>query len=216
MKRLALLILILAILGAGGTLTALTGSDWSATAMPGAKVQCADPACSVFLAEPWQAGQLILLVGFILFNMIGIGATLAIVLWFLNKQVATVRAQPSADTQNTASIEKGVRPLPRRSREGNIKSMAKQSLSQRPRLFIRLALTVTVLTIALVVFGAVVRVTDSGLGCNRDWPLCGGTVFPPLDNLTAWIEWLHRLFAILIGLLGVGMLVAAVRAFSSA
>lgn len=91
--------------------------------------------------------------------------------------------------------------------------MAKQSLSQRPRLFIRLALTVTVLTIALVVFGAVVRVTDSGLGCNRDWPLCGGTVFPPLDNLTAWIEWLHRLFAILIGLLGVGMLVAAVRAF---
>lgn len=72
----------------------------------GRKVQCADPACSVFLAEPWQAGQLILLVGFILFNMIGIGATLAIVLWFLNKQVATVRAQPSADTQNTASIEK--------------------------------------------------------------------------------------------------------------
>ncbi|NOG49169.1 MAG: heme A synthase [Chloroflexi bacterium] len=64
-----------------------------------------------------------------------------------------------------------------------------------------------------MVFGAVVRVTDSGLGCNRDWPLCGGTVFPPLDNLTAWIEWLHRLFAILIGLLGVGMLVAAVRAF---
>ena len=106
MKRLALLILILAILGAGGTLTALTGTDWSATALPGAKVQCADPSCSVFLAEPWQAGQFILLVGFILFNMIGIGATLAIVLWFLNKQVATVRAQRSASADQTASIEK--------------------------------------------------------------------------------------------------------------
>ncbi|MBK9122240.1 MAG: heme A synthase [Chloroflexi bacterium] len=91
--------------------------------------------------------------------------------------------------------------------------MATQSPSQRPRLFIRLALTTALLTIGLILFGAVVRVTDSGLGCNRDWPLCGGTIFPPLDNLTAWIEWLHRLFAILIGLLGVGMLVTAVRAF---
>lgn len=92
--------------------------------------------------------------------------------------------------------------------------MATQELPQRPRLFIWLALTTSLLTIGLILFGAVVRVTDSGLGCNRDWPLCGGTIFPPLDNLTAWIEWLHRLFAILIGLLGVGMLVTAFRAFN--
>lgn len=91
--------------------------------------------------------------------------------------------------------------------------MVTQRISQRPRLFITLALTTALLTVGLIVFGAVVRVTDSGLGCNRDWPLCGGTIFPPLDNLTAWIEWLHRLFAILIGLLGIGMLVTAVRAF---
>ncbi|NOG49168.1 MAG: hypothetical protein HND48_06755 [Chloroflexi bacterium] len=128
-----MLILILAILGAGGTLTALTGSDWSATAMPGAKVQCADPACSVFLAEPWQAGQLILLVGFILFNMIGIGATLAIVLWFLNKQVATVRAQPLRRHAEHRLHRKGVRPLPRRSREGNIKSMARNRVFRSDR-----------------------------------------------------------------------------------
>lgn len=83
----------------------------------------------------------------------------------------------------------------------------------RSRLFVGLALTTALLTIGLIVFGAVVRVTDSGLGCNRDWPLCGGTIFPPLDNLTAWIEWLHRLFAILIGVLGIGMLVTAFRAF---
>ncbi|MCU0476551.1 MAG: COX15/CtaA family protein [Anaerolineae bacterium] len=81
------------------------------------------------------------------------------------------------------------------------------------RMFVVLALTTVFFTVGLIVFGAVVRVTDSGLGCNRDWPLCGGTIFPPLDNLTAWIEWTHRLLAMLIGVLGVGMLVFAFRAF---
>lgn len=106
MKRLALLIVILAILGAGGTLTALTTGDWTATSLPGAKVQCADAACSTFLAEPWEAGQFILLVGFILFNMIGIGATLALLFWFLNKQVATVKASGDAPAAESGALEK--------------------------------------------------------------------------------------------------------------
>lgn len=82
-----------------------------------------------------------------------------------------------------------------------------------PRGFPRLALVTTLLTLGLIVFGAVVRVTDSGLGCGEHWPLCNGTIFPPLDNITAWIEWLHRLFAALIGVLGIAMLVVAVRAY---
>ncbi len=86
-----------------------------------------------------------------------------------------------------------------------------QSVS--PRLFTRLSLATALFTFGLIVFGAVVRVTDSGLGCGNHWPLCNGTIFPPLDNLTAWIEWLHRLFAVLIGLLGVGTLVVALRAY---
>lgn len=81
------------------------------------------------------------------------------------------------------------------------------------RPFIFLALTTALLTIGLIVFGAVVRVTDSGLGCGNEWPLCDGTIIPPLDNITAWIEWSHRLFAFLIGLLGVGMLVISLRAY---
>ena len=59
--------------------------------------------------------------------------------------------------------------------------------------------------------GGVVRVTDSGLGCGDHWPLCNGTIFPPLDNLTAWIEWMHRLLALLIGLFGLASLVVAIR-----
>jgi heme A synthase len=81
------------------------------------------------------------------------------------------------------------------------------------RLFATLALVTALLTIGLIVFGAVVRVTDSGLGCGNHWPLCNGTIFPPLDNITAWIEWLHRLFAALIGLFGLGTLVVALRAY---
>lgn len=83
----------------------------------------------------------------------------------------------------------------------------------RSRLFTNLALTTALLTIGLIVFGAVVRVTDSGLGCGNEWPLCDGRVFPPLDNLTAWIEWLHRLFAALIGLFGLATLYQAWRAY---
>lgn len=81
------------------------------------------------------------------------------------------------------------------------------------RLFPRLALSTALLTIGLIVFGAVVRVTDSGLGCGNHWPLCNGTVIPPLDNVTAWIEWLHRLFAALIGLFGLGTLAVALQAY---
>ncbi|HEX2907024.1 MAG TPA: COX15/CtaA family protein [Phototrophicaceae bacterium] len=82
-----------------------------------------------------------------------------------------------------------------------------------PRWFPRLALATAFFTLGLIVFGAVVRVTDSGLGCGDHWPLCNGTIFPPLDNLNAWIEWLHRLFALLIGVLGLITLVAALRAY---
>jgi heme A synthase len=75
------------------------------------------------------------------------------------------------------------------------------------RWFTPLAVATALLTIGLIVLGAVVRVTDSGMGCGDDWPLCNGSIFPPLNNITAWIEWAHRLVAMLIGVLGIGMLV---------
>jgi heme A synthase len=93
--------------------------------------------------------------------------------------------------------------------------MQGQNPSSSASPFWRLAFVTTLLTLGLIVFGAVVRVTDSGLGCGNDWPLCNGSIFPPLDNLTAWIEWSHRLFALLIGLLGIVMLVAAWRKYRS-
>jgi heme A synthase len=81
----------------------------------------------------------------------------------------------------------------------------------RSKSFISLSLSTALLTVGLIVFGAVVRVTDSGLGCGNEWPLCNGTIFPPLDNITAWIEWTHRLFALLIGIFGLITLGVAIR-----
>src|SRR5438093_11619963 len=50
----------------------------------------------------------------------------------------------------------------------------------------------------VVVWGGVVRVTGSGLGCP-DWPLCHGEFLPSLDPATR-IEWTHRFLAIASGL----------------
>src|SRR6266566_1386926 len=64
-------------------------------------------------------------------------------------------------------------------------------------------------TYFLIVLGALVRVTGSGLGCGEHWPRCHGRWFPPLDDIGTLIEWNHRLFA---GL--VTVLVAAVAALA--
>jgi heme A synthase len=60
------------------------------------------------------------------------------------------------------------------------------------RTFSTLALTALISTIILIMVGSIVRVTGNGLGCP-DWPLCHGRAVPPF-LLSAWVEFLHRLF----------------------
>jgi heme A synthase len=61
------------------------------------------------------------------------------------------------------------------------------------RAFRRLIVATAVATYLLVVMGGVVRVSESGLGCgDKDqWPLCHGSLLPPLEQ-TALIEFTHR------------------------
>lgn len=51
-----------------------------------------------------------------------------------------------------------------------------------------------VYTYLLIVFGGIVRITGSGLGCGDDWPRCNGQWIPTFD-LKTFIEWFHRLLA---------------------
>ena len=58
----------------------------------------------------------------------------------------------------------------------------------------RVALGAAVYIYLLIVFGAFVRISGSGLGCGDDWPNCNGKWLPAWD-VTTWIEWGHRLLA---------------------
>ena len=73
------------------------------------------------------------------------------------------------------------------------------------RRFARLAWAAAACTYLLIVLGAIVRITGSGMGCGDHWPLCNGRLLPPLDDLGTLIEWNHRLAAALVSILVVAL-----------
>ena len=83
------------------------------------------------------------------------------------------------------------------------------------------------LTLDLIMFGAFVRLTDSGLGCP-DWPGCYGSFSPvgawehiqsalhampygPVSAFKAWIEMIHRYAGALLGMMIIGITLYAWR-----
>src|SRR5437016_6525931 len=68
------------------------------------------------------------------------------------------------------------------------------------RSFARLAWSAAACTYCLIILGAIVRITGSGVGCGDDWPLCSGRLLPPLE-LHAIIEFAHRQFVVLVSVL---------------
>ena len=59
----------------------------------------------------------------------------------------------------------------------------------------RLSILSLILGVGHVVFGAIVRITGSGMGCGDHWPKCHGYWFPPFNRMDLIIEVTHRYFA---------------------
>jgi hypothetical protein len=102
MRVFAIIIAAILVLVIGGGITAQIAQQGSG-AIPVFVQQTENPDASVFEAVPWKAEQLFLLVGFLLFNMIGIGATIALIMWFLNRQVKSVKQDGGAQREAPSS-----------------------------------------------------------------------------------------------------------------
>lgn len=62
----------------------------------------------------------------------------------------------------------------------------------------RLSLFALGVAAAHLIFGAIVRITGSGMGCGDHWPKCYGRWFPPFDRPDLIIEVSHRYLAALL------------------
>src|SRR6185369_5254198 len=59
----------------------------------------------------------------------------------------------------------------------------------------RTSLAALVVACLHLVFGAIVRISGSGMGCGDHWPKCNGYWFPPLNRPDLVIEVSHRYLA---------------------
>ena len=77
-----------------------------------------------------------------------------------------------------------------------------------PRLYARVALVALAALVLIVLTGAAVRMTGSGLGCP-DWPKCYGRTIAPLES-HAIIEYTNRLLS---GIVGISVIAAGALAW---
>lgn len=85
------------------------------------------------------------------------------------------------------------------------------------RRFRRLADLTVLATLALILLGGIVRVSESGLGCGpggsgtEGWPLCNGSAVPFFHNTEVIIEFSHRTLAAIVTALIVALAWVAYR-----
>lgn len=93
--------------------------------------------------------------------------------------------------------------------EAGARSARLRSLTVSPALFEWFAYAALAALFLIVVSGATVRLTGSGLGCEN-WPNCGDTFLPPKDY-NALIEFGNRVAGFVVGLTTLAAAVAAFR-----
>jgi len=65
--------------------------------------------------------------------------------------------------------------------------------------FRRFAAFTTALTLSLITLGIYTAATGSGLACQAQWPLCSNQLIPALTINPDFIEWFHRVVAMITG-----------------
>ncbi|MCY4594035.1 MAG: COX15/CtaA family protein, partial [Bryobacterales bacterium] len=80
-------------------------------------------------------------------------------------------------------------------------------MSQRPSRFTVAAWLFFAYLIAVILFGAWVRISHSGAGCGSNWPTCGGEVIPTAPSTATLIEFVHRVSSGFCGIFGLAILV---------
>jgi hypothetical protein len=94
LKRALFLIIVIAIMIAGGFLSA-TISRQGVGAIPGMRIQTDNPEASTLQVTSVKGGQFFIFAAVALGSVVGMGATLALIFWFLNRQVVQVRHEPN-------------------------------------------------------------------------------------------------------------------------
>jgi len=75
----------------------------------------------------------------------------------------------------------------------------------------RLSIAALVVACLHLVFGAIVRISGSGMGCGDHWPKCYGYWFPPFSRPDLIVEVSHRYLASILTLTVVSLVVVAYR-----
>jgi hypothetical protein len=94
-KRLGIIVVLLIVLLIGGGLTTQLISSGDSGPLPVLRTT-ANPEASVSEMVPWKAEQLFLIIGFILFNLIGMAVTIALVVWLIDRAIRKGRAEAGA------------------------------------------------------------------------------------------------------------------------
>lgn len=103
MKRLITLVALIVILIIGGGLTAqLIASNGEI--LPVLET-VSNPDADRSVMMPWKAEQFFLMVGFILFNLVGIAATLAVIFWFIDRGIRRSKAEAAQPPRTKAKAE---------------------------------------------------------------------------------------------------------------
>jgi hypothetical protein len=103
MRRLLIFAGLMVLLIIGGGLTAELISSGGGSPLP-VLTQTINPDASRTAIVPWKAEQFFLLVGFILFNLIGIAATIAIIVWLLDGAIRRNKNKPTNAPASTNAV----------------------------------------------------------------------------------------------------------------